>query len=196
MTDMPDQIIEYKDINFCQSCNKNIENAPYRLLDKKQEIELPPIAPVYIEHQCFKKTCHHCGAINKSSLPSNLKANIQYGATIEAQVAYFHAFQFVSINRIQAYFKDIVNLTLSQGTISNMLTKFVIRSKLIYKTIQAEVSNSKVVGADETGSKIAGKKGWFHVWQTPSLTFIAASMTRGYNNVINYFPNGLVLLEF
>jgi len=32
---------------------------------------------------------------------------------------------------------------------------------------------------DETGSKVANKKGWFHTWQTTALTFIAASINRG-----------------
>jgi len=41
------------------------------------------------------------------------------------------------------------------------------------------VGQTKVVVVDETGSKVANKKGWFHTWQTTALTFIAASINRG-----------------
>jgi len=47
-----------------------------------------------------------------------------------------------------------------------------------------------VVGGDETGTKINGSKGWFHVWQNASLTFIVAAMTRGYKTTELYFEKG------
>ena len=190
MTDKPDKIIPYKAIDFCKVCNGNITEAPYVLQDKRQEIVLPPTAPLYVEHQFYKKVCTCCGAVNKTDIPNNLSGNIQYGSSVETQVAYMHAYQFMSMNRLQAYFKNVFNLELSQGTINSMLTRFVARSQQIYKIIQQKVLVSAVVGADETGSKIAGGKGWFHVWQTPRLTFIAASQTRGHENVVRYFPNG------
>ena len=62
-----------------------------------------------------------------------------------------------------------------------------------YNTIQQKIQQSEVVGSDETGASCAGKKGWFHTWQTTALTFIAASMNRGYQTIEKYFPDGFPL---
>jgi len=50
-----------------------------------------------------------------------------------------------------------------------------------------------VVGSDETGASVAGKKGWFHTWQTTTLTFIVSSLNRGYKTIEQYFPDGFPL---
>jgi len=50
-----------------------------------------------------------------------------------------------------------------------------------------------VVGSDETGACAAGKKGWFHTWQTTTLTFIVSSLNRGYKTIEQYFPGGFPL---
>ena len=34
--------------------------------------------------------------------------------------------------------------------------------------------------------------GWFHVWQNNTLTFIAASLNRGYKTIETYFKDGFV----
>jgi transposase len=87
-------------------------------------------------------------------------------------------------------FKEVFHLPISEGTIDNMLTRFASKITPIYEQIRHRVSQSKVVGSDETGSKVANKKGWFHTWQTTHLTFIAASMNRGYETVKEYFSQG------
>lgn len=44
---------------------------------------------------------------------------------------------------------------------------------------QAKGANAKVVGANETGSKVNGDKHWFWVCQTSFLTYITHSDNRG-----------------
>jgi len=63
----------------------------------------------------------------------------------------------------------------------------------VYKTIQQKIQQSEVVGSDETGSSYGGKKGWFHTWQTITLTFIVASLNRGYKTIEQYFKDGFPL---
>ena len=190
MSPTPDKIIDYDEINFCQTCATNIENVPASLFESKQEVVIPPIAVQYIEHRSYQKKCNCCGLMNYSKLPSYLSSNIQYSPAIESMVAYFHAYQFLPVKRMVGLFNDVFNLPISEGTIDNMLTRFAIRATPIYEQIHHRVGQSKVVGADETGSKVANKKGWFHTWQTTALTFIAASMNRGYDTVLKYYKEG------
>jgi len=48
------------------------------------------------------------------------------------------------------------------------------------------------VGGDETGAKVNGNKYWALTWQSPSLTFITVSASRGKQVVQQLFPNGFV----
>lgn len=186
----PDSIIDYDEINYCQNCSANIEQVPSHRFESKQEVEIPAVFPRYIEHRSYQKTCACCGFINQSKLPDYLSSSIQYSPAIESMVAYYHTYHFLPSKRMAALFNDVFNLPISEGTIDNMLTRFAIKVTPVYEQIRHRVSQSKVVGSDETGSKIANQKGWFHTWQTASLTFIAASMNRGYETVKDYFEDG------
>lgn len=190
VTNNPDKIIEYNEINYCTSCTQSLHHVTSELLATKQEIILPPIQPLYVEHRSFKKVCNQCGHLNKSELPNHLTANIQYGNCVQSLIAYMHTYQFLSINRMADFMQNVLQMPISEGTIDNLLTKFANKTTPIYNTIQQRITQSKVIGSDETGSKINAKKGWFHVWQTPMLTFIVASMSRGFGTVEKYFKDG------
>jgi transposase len=190
MSPNPDRFIHHNKIHFCSSCSHDLKDIQLELLEKKQEIILPPVLPQYVEHRSYKKTCRHCGQINKSELPKHLTSNIQYGNCVESLVAYMHTYQFISIKRMANFMQNVFQLPISEGTIDNMLTRFANKITPTYNTIQERITQSKVIGSDETGSKINAKKGWFHVWQTSKLTFIVASMSRGFSTVEKYFKNG------
>lgn len=128
--------------------------------------------------------------MNKSDLPNHLTSNIQYGNCVQALVAYMHTYQFLSMNRMADFMKNVFQMPISEGTIDNLLTKFSDKTTPIYNTLQERITQSSVIGSDETGSKINAKKGWFHVWQTTTLTFIVASMSRGFSTVEKYFEDG------
>jgi transposase len=190
MTKTPDKIIHYNEINYCCTCACDMSSVELKLLDKRQEIVLPPISPQYVEHRSYSKTCSHCGHINQSELPQHLTSNIQYGKCVEGLVAYMHSYQYVPMQRMTSFLQNVFQLPISEGTVDNMLTRFANKITPIYETIQQRIANSKVVGSDETGGKIEGKKGWFHIWQTQTLTFIVASMSRGFCTVEQYFDEG------
>jgi hypothetical protein len=49
-----------------------------------------------------------------------------------------------------------------------------------------------VVGSDETGYRVNGKKHWFHVWQNNILTFIVSFASGGHKVIEEYFPCGFL----
>jgi transposase len=53
-------------------------------------------------------------------------------------------------------------LKLSQGSINNIIERLSEKAQTIYQRIQQEISQASVVGSDETGVKINGKKNW--IW--------------------------------
>jgi len=89
--------------------------------------------------------------------------------------------------------KDLFNLPISEGSIDNLLERMTQNAQPVYNTIQQKIQQSEVVSSDETGSSYREKKGWFHTWQTITLTFIVASLNRGYKTIEQYFKDGFPL---
>lgn len=189
MKENPDKVIEHRP-NFCKQCGDTLATEDATLVSRRQEIVLPPIVPQYIEHQSYSCTCTKCGCVTISELPDHLKANVQYGPEINALTAYFSVRQYIPYNRIAEMMNHIFNLPLSEGTIDNMLNNLTKKAKNIYEDIRKRVEQSPEVGGDETGIKINNKKGWLFTFQTPKLTFLAASFCRGYETIEKLFKNG------
>jgi transposase len=119
-----------------------------------------------------------------------VNTNISYGNNIEATIAYLHARQYLPYERMSEFFKDFCNLSISQGTISNLLNKFTQKAMPAYDLIHTKLSSQTVVGSDETGIRINGKKGWFWTWQNKVATFITYSDNRGFASIEKHFVKG------
>jgi transposase len=87
---------------------------------------------------------------------------------------------------------DLFSLPVSEGSIDNILEEMSKKSELAYQEIQSRIAESTVVGADETGCRVNGKKHWFHVWQNKFLTFIVAFKSRGHAVIEEYFPGSFL----
>jgi len=190
MTDTPDKIQEYIP-EFCTKCGSDISGIKSVLIERKQEIEIPPIRPQYIEHRSYQRQCNCCGEKVNSRLPSHLKTSVQYGASVASTVVYLNVYQYLPYKRLTALLQGFFGLQISEGTVQNVLNTMSKQAEPIYNRIHQELSQSEVVGADETGSRIANKKAWFFTWQNATLTYLIPSFSRGYDTIQNTFPNGL-----
>jgi transposase len=188
MAESPDQIIDHRP-GFCKCCGNDLSNKPEELLLKRQVVDIPVISPKYTEHRTFKKTCS-CGHENESDFPESVRATISYGTNVQATIAYMHTRQYLPFERMSEFFRDVCNLPISQGTICNLLNGFAARAQPAYDLIAERVLNAKVVGADETGINVRGKKGWFWTWQDRSATLVVFSKNRGTATIDTNFPQG------
>jgi transposase len=71
-----------------------------------------------------------------------------------------------------------------------LLNRFSNKVSPIYDLIKQRVSQSSLIGADETGIKVNGDNHWFWAWQTPKLTFIAHAPNRKAESITALFPKG------
>ena len=196
MSDKPDEIQKHTP-KYCKQCGEAFApDTIFELHQRKQEIVVPPIKPKFIEHQSYSCMCSKCNMQTTSSLPSHLKANIQYGANIQALAAYLSVYQYMPSNRIKKYFEDIMNIPISEGTIYNIIESMGNKAAPVYETIKEKVAASNVVGGDESGVKINGKKAWFWVFQNPLYTFIKVAYSRGYQSIAETFPNGFPMSAY
>jgi transposase len=160
------------------------------LVKKRQEIVLPPIVPKYVEHRSYQCDCKYCNTVTTGELPHGLRANIQYGESIQSLVTYLSVYQLLPAQRLTLFLKDFANLKMSEGTIFNILSSMSRKANPTYEVIRQKVQASPCVGGDETGIHINKEKGWFWIFQNKKLTFIHASLSRGYNTILGCFPFG------
>jgi transposase len=97
---------------------------------------------------------------------------------------------YVPFNRIVEIMRDIFNIPMSPGTVGNMLKGLAQKARPVYEDIKQRVELSAVIGGDETGIKINGKKGWLYTFQTTVLTYLAVSFSRGFDAIQCLFKNG------
>lgn len=188
MCSNPDQIKKLMPA-FCNCCGNDLSEVEGTLNSRRQVIDLPVIKPVVVEYQEYKKKCS-CGHFQKGGYPTHLTNHVQYGSTITSMISYLSVYQYVPFKRMVTMFDQVFNLSMSQGTIANILQRMGEKSQPLYDTIQTAIAQGDVVGGDETGVKVNGDKNWAWVWQNGFLTFIAVSANRGKQTVQNLFPEG------
>lgn len=183
-----DEFIEHIP-DYCNSCGKNLSTSGKTLVDRRQIIDIPPIKPVRIEHQIFSKICT-CGCVNKEIFPANMPSKIQYGPNIEATIAYLSTRQYLPFQRMQEFFSDVMNLSISQGGIASILQRFTQKSTPFYLMIKEGLQGSTYTGKDETGIVVNGLKYWGWCWQNMRFTFIAITDNRAFKTIEDEFENG------
>ena len=189
MKGTPDKVIEHKP-DLCGSCGCNIANLPAYFIDKRQVVDIPPIQPIWLEHQIFGRTCE-CGHSTICHFPAGVSAPVQYGSHVEAMVAYFHARHYLPVQRMKELFKHLLGLPVGESSIVNMINRFANKAQPVYEEIKSKVMRSGCVGSDETGCKVNGKKHWFWTWQNLLFTLIIYAKSRGSITIEQTFPEGL-----
>ncbi len=188
MNAVPDHIVDLEP-DYCRGCGAPLENVPPEPASRRQIVDIPPIKAVWTQYRTYGKRCG-CGQRTVADFPQGADAPVSYGGNIEALIAYFHARQYLPFRRMGEMVNDVFNIDISEGGIHCLLGRFAGKATPLYREIRQRVAAAKVVGTDETGVKVDGKKHWFWTWQAPRLTYIAHSHTRGRAAVDANFPEG------
>ena len=189
MSETPDEIIDHLP-EVCECCGGSLQEVARESYIRRQLVDIPPVHPIYTEHRSHVKICPLCGIKNKGIFPEKLQAPVQYGSVVEATVGYLSVYQYLPYHRIVRFFKDCFRLPLSEGVIDKFLDNLGNKSTSAYELIRERIQSSDVIGADETGCRVNGRKHWFHVWQNRFLTFIVSFANRSYQVIEKYFEDG------
>lgn len=188
MTANPNRIIELHP-DYCNSCGLSLEKATSALESSRQVVDIPPIKALWTEYRSYAKHCA-CGCRTVADFPKGVVSPVGYRSNIEGLIGYFHARQYMPFARMKEMMNAIFNIDISEGGIHYLLNRFADKTTSFHDLIGQRISNSPVVGTDETGAKVNGNKHWFWTWQTPKLTYIAHCDTRGKAAIDSHFPEG------
>ena len=188
MSKAPNKIIPITS-KVCQDCGSYLNSDKKKLIESRQEIELPPTQSIVYQYDSYGIRCN-CGCLNTGNFPDRLKTKVQYGPRVRAMINYMSNYQYVPYKRLQELFEDVFSLHFSQGTILNTLKRTAGKSQGIYASLRNLIEQSEVVGGDETGVKVNGELYYNWVWQNQKITFIACEASRKKENIYKHFKHG------
>lgn len=174
----PDHIIKYPLKGKC-NCGRDIENSKLLGYEKRQVIDIPPIKMEVTEHQAETRECA-CGLCHTAQFPDDVEAPVQYGKRIRAIMLYFSSYQLVPQKRTTEAMSDLFGITLSQGTLNNILQKGYERLAKTDDAIKEAIRAAPVINCDETGMYVRGKRWWEHSCSTDQFTYYYCHKRRGY----------------
>jgi len=183
-------IIENYVPHYCPGCGKDLEKEASVLLEERWSIDIPPVVPKIILHRIQGKQCG-CGCMVKSQAPAWAKGFVSYGSNIKALVGYLNTEHHIPYKRLSEIFRDVFNLSFSEGSIHNMLKSMKKSCTPMYEEIRSRIASSPVVGADETGLNVNEKQHWQWSFQTDNLTYVYPDASRGIAAINKHFPDGL-----
>jgi transposase len=181
----PDEIITLKP-EICESCEEELTDKICEVFARRQEIDIPPIKPIYTEYQAMQVICR-CGQINKASFPEHLNSALQLGPRIKSVITYLSVVHSIPYRRLTHITWDMVGFSLSEGSVDNILKEATEKSLPIWEKIKEMVKSHSWTGGDETGVKVCKERWWKWVWQNVKGSLYAVSPSRGYKVVKEYF---------
>ena len=178
LSDDPDTTLQHAP-ETCSFCAASLANAPVGGYERRQVVDLPPLALQVTEHRALCKRCPRCHKRNTGVFPKGVTDSVQYGPKVKGLVAYLHTYQMLPDERLCELLFDLFGACPSEGTLHNWLDSAFETLAPVETAIKAALSTSAVVGFDETGERIAGKLHWLHSASTERLTAYFPHTKRG-----------------
>jgi transposase len=180
-------IVQTHEATSCLECGESLEGVEGKVVERRQEIDIPPIEPIITEHQLIEKTCPCCKHRSRGSFPDHIRSLIQFGLNTIIAVIYFNVVHHIPFQRTTKIFKDMFHMSISEGTVENILNLAETKAIKYYDQIKELLQQSKWVGSDETSIRINGQTWWRWVWQNDKLTYFVSVSSRAYQVVKDFF---------
>ncbi len=144
MVDTPDEIEEVSS-HYCRQCGRDLSEIEGVLDYVTQEIDLPPVMPIYRERRFYKKICS-CGCCNRDYAPRRRGGNaITFGKNIRAIATYLSFVQCMPYERLQSLFATMFNVSISQGTLVNIVREMLDKSRPAIELIECQFVLFRIV---------------------------------------------------
>ncbi|WP_018638638.1 IS66 family transposase, partial [Parafrankia elaeagni] len=177
LTDEPDVRLRHEP-GPCSGCGASLAGRPVARVERRQVFDLPELRAHVTEHELVERVCG-CGTPTKAAAPDGVNAPVQYGPRVTAAAVYLYAGQFLSKDRTATALAELVGIPLSAGTVAAMTARAAADLTGFLTALRDLLAGAEVVGADETGLRVAGKLHWVHCARTGKYTLIDCHPQRG-----------------
>lgn len=163
----------------CRGCASSLADAVVVGYSRRQVFDLPRAALEVTEHWAQVKRCDACGLRTPARFPRGVNAPVQYGERVRAVATYLHKYQLLPFARASEAMRDLFGCSISPGTVDATRHRCAAGLVGVEEQIKQGLKAAEVIGADETGLRVAGKSHWIHVARTDTLTHYGADARRG-----------------
>lgn len=174
----PDNIEKHR-VEQCSGCGKSLRHVKARSIERRQEIDIPPVKVVVTEHQSETKCCPYCDTVTQASFPDNITKAVQYGNHIKSITTYLMQHQLIPADRTTQFMKDIFGCSISEGSLFRWSQELAKKTAASYDAIKECVIASDVINNDETGVNCDKTNYWLHIASTPLATYLTVHSKRG-----------------
>jgi len=132
----------------------------------------------------IERLCPKTGLMLSGQFPDMVSAPQQYGNHLKALVVALSSFGMISTSRISEILAGVADLSISDGTVCNILIDCAQRSRSFLPELKERVLASDVAHFDETGIRVKGKVHWGHTASTEEVTLIHSHEKRGIEGIL------------
>lgn len=147
-------------------------------IERHQVFEIPLVKYEVTEYQLQKGYCICCSENYSASLPVGVSQK-GFGVRAQAVVSLLTSKYRLSKRLVSAWFKDIYQMPICLGSVSNVEKTVSDALAPIHKDISSRIRAAKVVHVDETGHKECHKNGWAWILSTDRHTLFELRRSRG-----------------
>lgn len=177
-SERPDHVVTHAP-QKCLGCGASLDATDVIASERRQVFDLPPVRLLVTEHRRETRRCPTCGTEARGDFPTGVHAPVQYGQAVLARAAYLNLYQLLPVARTSEALRDFFGCAPSPAIIQRAGRVFSEKLVRCEQRIKAAIRDSRVVGADETGLRVAGASGWIHAARTDDLTHFAYDARRG-----------------
>lgn len=146
--------------------------------ERRQVLELPPVAAIVTEYRLAARRCGGCGHTTRAPLPSGVGTD-GCGPRLTAVSATLSGRYRLSKRETAACLSDLFGADVSVGTVSALEQAVSAALAPVVSAAQAAVQQAAVVNMDETGWREARRRVWLWTVVTATLSVFQIHASRG-----------------
>jgi transposase len=186
---VPDQTVVHIP-SSCSGCGAPLDDAPTDAVTRRQVFDVPPPRIVVTEHVAEQRCCPDCGILTTAPFPAEATAPACWGPQVRALAVYLLDRQHLPVERTAELFEDVLGAPVSTGWLNGLPHEAAAALQPFLDDVRDQLRHAPVIGVDETGANIAGRRWWFHTVCNPWLTYLDCHQKRGVDatNQMNVLP--------
>jgi len=106
MTQTPDEVLVHA-VERCECCQQDLTQEVTLTVERRQVVEVPTPRVIVREHQAQAKCCPRCQHRTTAPFPDEVRAPVQYGASIAACAVYLSQQQLLPYARVCEVLSDL-----------------------------------------------------------------------------------------
>jgi len=144
-----------------------------------QQIELPEKMYKVIEHRARKYLDPVTGKTHIATIPDEIRKGGLLSADVTAFAAFMKGSCHMSYTTIQQFFKELMKLDISRGTLCKATQKVSNALKPSYNQLTGRLTEESQVNVDETGHHDDGDLHWTWCFDTSGYSLFKIDKSRG-----------------